>query len=367
MNKINLHIIYKDYHYVNNLAEYIISNHSRIFQVNSYTEESRIPAIFSGETREEDVYLICPEIYTGLRLKEKPGLFILLINNDDLFPAVTWKINRYQLGDVIVNSIIKIYSEYKNTQNTLPAGKEKTRVISLFSPAGGTGKTTVAVGASIQSAWEGKNTFYLNLEDIPSTSLYFQSRTGGGLSQALFYIQERSKNAAIKINGLKCIDLHYKVHYFSPQDSALDITKEGGNHLARLIGELKNSGQYDRIFIDMSAGINENTIEILNASDLILLITTQDLISQEKLKMACREQAFQRETKGKSIMEKSEIIINKSKEDGGGDYKVEELNGKGVLIKIPKVADLAITQGDRIRLDMNGPFGTAIHKLIGEL
>lgn len=368
MGRINLYIIHKDKNYVKSLSDYIMFCHSRLFQVYSSTEESRITEIISREMRQEDVCLISPEIYRSLPWEEKEGLFILLTDgNNDILPGNLREISRYQLGDVIVGSILRIYSEQNHQHMVLPTGSKRTKVIAVYSPAGGTGKTSVAVGASIQCAWEGKCIFYLNLEDIASTSLYFNGGSEGGLSQALFYIQERGKNAAIKIEGLKCIEPRYKVHYFSPHDCALDITEERGNHLANLIGEIKNTLQYDRIFIDMSSGMNRNNFTILNTCDRILLLTVQDPIVQTKVKLFYKELAFLWGTREEDIMDRIEIVVNKFEEASLGEPELKDKEGKESFSIIPRVAGLAIPQGERIRLDLNSPFGTAIHKLVTKL
>ena len=45
----------------------------------------------------------------------------------------------------------------------------KTKLVSVYSPIGGAGKTTIAANACINCAREGMKVFYINLETIGST------------------------------------------------------------------------------------------------------------------------------------------------------------------------------------------------------
>ena len=79
-------------------------------------------------------------------------------------------INKYQNADNFVSSILAAFSE--NGQGfALPGSDSKvSKVISVYSPVGGIGKTSICVALATNMSASGHKVFYLNMESTPSTS-----------------------------------------------------------------------------------------------------------------------------------------------------------------------------------------------------
>ncbi|QGS68934.1 AAA family ATPase [Oceanobacillus sp. 143] len=71
--------------------------------------------------------------------------------------------------------MLAIYYDRNQTAGKYLARSKQTKVLSVYSPVGGAGKTTIAVNLSKQLALNNAKVFYLNLELINTTSLYFSS------------------------------------------------------------------------------------------------------------------------------------------------------------------------------------------------
>jgi len=93
-------------------------------------------------------------------------------------------------------------------------------VVAIYSPIGGSGKTTVAVNSAVHCAKKGLEVFYLNLENFQSTPLYFNCKKERNLSELLRCLKQ-GRNVAAKIRQIKQKDADYGVHYFVPPEMSL--------------------------------------------------------------------------------------------------------------------------------------------------
>lgn len=367
MSKINLLIIDKDNDYVNCLVDYLISFQATKFSVNSFTEEGFLLDYLQKCEKSPDIVLTSADFYDKVK-ENYQGLIILLEDGKAAnVPSKGKTINKYQYGDRLVADIVKIYAEENTANYSLGIenlNPKKTKIIGIYSPAGGVGKTTIAVGASIQSAWEGKNVFYLNLENMSSTSLYFTGEQKGNLSSILYFLKNKNRNLSLQIEGAKCVDPQYNICYFQPPDSILDFNEDISEELSRLLWELKSTNQYNRIFIDMSSEINKNNLAVFRACDDIILVAQQNMASTVKIKCMLKELQLLMARENWGIMEKLKPVINKYALGNAIDVDQITFDGKENIIKIPFVEGLTLPQGEVYRLDLNSSFGKAIHELL---
>ena len=374
MGKIELVIIDKDADYVNCFLDYLMSEQAHRFLVSVYTEESSIAGFITEEIERATncICLVSHEFYEQVQHREK-GIVILLADKES---ALNQKnkgkaIYKYQYGNRLVAEIFKIFAEEGSTGDTYNTGftsnanQKKHRIIGVYSPIGGVGKTTIAVGACIQSAWEGKNVFYLNLENIATTPLYFQGEQEKNLSNILYFLKSKSANLSLQIEGAKCVDPLYKVHYFQPPDSSYDFTEDVSQELYRLLQELKITQQYDRIFIDFSSSINKNNLAVLRNCDVLLLVAEENPTSVVKIKCFLKELhlLLSREEEAE-FMERLYLVLNKTIHAEVDTVEDLSINQKGVLVRIPLVENLSTLQDGVCKLDLNSSFGKAIYKLL---
>ena len=372
MSKLHLLIADKDVDYVNSVVLFLTNMYSGRFILSCFTEEQRFIDYLEANMLprdckpEPDIVLLGSGFNADNYHAVFSGLVILLEDQLDRTKIQKKeekiKILKYQRGDILIRQVLQIFSDVSSKDHCLSAGDQKTRVIAICSSDGGAGKSVTAIGLSIQSAWEGQKVFYLNLEFIPSIELFFSGEQEQNLSNVLYYLKNTKKNIAIKLDGAKCVDPWYQIHYFKGPDSVLDLKEDIACELQSLVRELVSAGFYDRIYIDMSSNLDQNYLAVLETCDDILVVLTQDVISVEKTKKLVRE--FELLERGKDIplLEKVSLILNKY-EKIGVDTEEMKICGKSITLKIPRVTGLMIPHGSKYRLDMNSAFGTAIHEL----
>jgi len=364
LDKINLALLDKDKDYLNSFVEYVASTKSQKLQVIAFTEYKYLLNYLSEGQKQVDVLLVSRDFYKDVS-SNCSGVIILL---DDGKAEVCTRykniINKYQYGDKLTAEIMSIFSKNTVANYNFDFDEKKTKIIGVYSPAGGTGTTTVAVGASIQLAWEGKDVFYLNLENMPSTPLYFTGDQNDNLSTILYFIKSKAKNLTIKLDGAKCVDPLYKIHYFLPPDSIYDFNEDVSKEIITLLRELKGTNQYDKIIVDMSCEINKNNLAVLKYCDEIILVLEQDKTSEIKLQCMLKELRLLSPKNNCEIIEKFHLVVNKYSADTMWDEGKLKISEKELLIKIPWVENLTTFKEGLCRLDMNSEFGKAIYQML---
>lgn len=368
MSKIHLIIADRDEAYVDGIANYIVNNYSHRFQVSSFTEKEYLLNYLSSNKKEVDILLICHEWYIDSISKDEIGTTIILsggmLTNEVIDCEV---INKYQRGDKLVSSILNCFAEVNPNKYYISDKDKKTKVIAVYSPIGGAGKTSIAVGCSIKSAEDGKSVFYLNLENIQSTSYFFDCENSQSISNILYYIKEKKKNITLKIEGIRCIDPQYDIHYFSPPDSYIDLDEMSVDEMQYLLDKLKMSKDYDEIFIDMSSTLDEKNVSVLNASDQIILVLGQDDVAMTKINSFMNELNVFSKRNCLDISDKMIVVLNKCTQNRITKIEEIELDGKSIAVKIPAIHEPINIYGNNYRKEIKTGFMSAIAEILRKI
>jgi len=243
---------------------------------------------FLNHAQSVDILLINKRIYDSRMNTAKAKLVLLLSENN---PAGTQSntvsdsfetVYMYQHMDKLVSEIIRLFSD-KSLRNVSFSGHGNTRIIGVLSPSGGTGSSSIAAGCSILCAGKGIKSFYLNMEAIPSTDLFFSGDCSQTFSNVIYYLKGKCGNLQLRLEGAKCVDSGSGVHYFKPPENIRELSELTDREAATLVSELKKSAYYGYIFIDLSAELNTVNSAILQLADAILLVIAPDPRTMMKL------------------------------------------------------------------------------------
>jgi len=225
---------------------------------------------------------------------------------------------KYQHVERLIAGIFRVYSR-SGTGNMLPELHKKTMVISVFSPAGGSGKTGISAGCSMLCAQRGKKVFYLNLESLSSAPLYFKGESSRNFSNIIYYLKEKDCNIALKLEAATCSDAGSGVCFFLPPDSSTEMGELTPEELDRLINGFRQLSCYDIVFIDMPAGLDRNVISLLKASDVVVQVYGPDAASSYKRRILQREQDILCKKYSLDLSGKSVFVLNKHRGDETGE------------------------------------------------
>lgn len=283
MGRLSLIIADNDTEYLANFEKFLLINYPQRFELFSFFSADKL-SDFMTHVQSVDILIISSRIYESGMNTAKAKLVLLLSENS---PASTppdgfETVYRYQHMDKLVAEIIRFFSD-KSLKNVSISGHGNTRIIGVLSPSGGTGSSNIAAGCSILCAGKGIKSFYLNMETIPSTDLFFHGDCSQTYSNVIYYLKGKCNNLQLRLEGAKCVDTKSGVHYFRPPENIRELSELTDQEVAVLVSELKRSAFYRYIFIDMSAGLNTVNSTILQLADAILLVLAPDKRTMMKL------------------------------------------------------------------------------------
>lgn len=305
MGRLSLVIADRDAEYIRNLEKYLMANYPKRFEILSFTTCDSLSAFLDNQSH-IDILLI-----EGTMINEKvkaysTGSVIVLSENEDRDALHGYEsVKKYQHADKLVAEMIRL-STAKSIKDYTISGSKPTVIVSVVSPAGGAGKSCIAAGCSIISAGRGKKTFYLNLEDIPSTAAFFDGDADDNFSRVIYHLKG-SGNLWLKLEAAKCADIKTGVHFFKPPENIGEMDELDDQDVVRLISAFKSSGVYDSVFIDLPAGLDKRSHTVMKYSDVIVLVLKgSDTIIHTKTKqfsdfIDLSERIFRTEIKGKIL------------------------------------------------------------------
>ncbi|KAB3537228.1 AAA family ATPase [Alkaliphilus pronyensis] len=312
--KLKLAIVDTDLDYLNALENYLMNSFSQRFQVSFFTQPDYLLKELKKEDSKIDILLINSQLYCDTLSKKNIGIVILLIEellttSLDNLPCV----KKYQPGNQLMANLINIYVDAFPNQFLKPNKNGNTSVIGVYSPVGGSGKSTVAILTAYALAQEGKRVFYLNLENIPSICSFIDCTPSHNMSNLFYYLRNKKKNLLLKIEGIRQLDIGLGVYYFPPIEKLTDLEEVTSEELIYLIKELKNSNQYDYIIIDFDSTYNRDKRNQMNVCDKLLLVLNQTTVTNVKASILIKELERLSLEEDSISLENIYMIINKAK------------------------------------------------------
>lgn len=367
MARLNLVIADMDEAYTESIVNYLMSSHSQRFQVSSFTQKELLYDFLIRENKKTDILLICPEFYSDSLPKDRVTSIIFLSSGrlSEEVPDCGC-VNKYQHGEKLISDVINIFSEKCKSISLNNTGSKATKVAAVYSPVGGSGKTTLSTCMAKQCAKQGLQVFYLNFESIQSTSFFMDSRGDQGLSGILFFLKENNKNLQLKIEGTRLADSGSNVHYFLPPDSMFELEEIEPDEIKRLINELKAMGQYDIIFIDMSSALNSRNLAVMEACDEIFLVFPQDAVSCAKAEIFEKELDILKKRKNLDISDKITIVLNKYNSHMALEIDTVSIVDKSISYYIPIVPAMTSIKGNVDITDIFTEFCGSIQDLVSK-
>ncbi|MGE5630102.1 MAG: AAA family ATPase [Caulobacteraceae bacterium] len=212
-----------------------------------------------------------------------------------------------------VRHVFELDATKKKKTGNDASEKIATKIISVFSTKGGVGKTTIATNLAVTLS---------NLLNKKVALLDFDLQFGDVAICLNLYVKnsitEVVKDIANIEQDTSLIDEYLLTHYSGVKVLAAPVRPENAEyvtseHVNKVIEFLK--GRYDYIIIDTSNGFSDVAITALDASDMIIYVSTLDLPSIKNTKNGLEVM--------KSLNypnEKVRIVVNKSNESFGIKY-----------------------------------------------
>lgn len=187
------------------------------------------------------------------------------------------KIYKYSSVNFVFNKITAI-----SNINQLLIKENNTNVVMFYSPIGGIGNTTIALGVCKSLYQNYKKVLYINTETVQSFTCLLDNPNNYFISQDLENLI-REKSSEI-INKIEFAIGNNGFDYLLPFKQSISSLGIGENSLNYLIQVIKNSKKYDYIIVDSSSEFTLDKCRLMNDSVKTIITIGQDLISVNKFK-----------------------------------------------------------------------------------
>lgn len=240
-----------------------------------------------------------------------------------------YAIGKFQSVDATYKRITELYSSVsgrtiEKIKSNRISGSCKTILFTSFS--GGIGTTSMAVAAAIEAAQKGLRILYLNLEDIPTTNIFFKQKSSQNFSKVIYALKsEPNKNIQLKLDSLVTQD-ETGVFFYNEPDTALDMNELNWDDINNLLKQLSTSGTYDIIITDKPFNNNSNFFQFESLFDHTVIVCDGSQVSNHKATKAVEmikifEQGTSLEILSKMIIAYNKFSNKTSKEMTAGNLR----------------------------------------------
>jgi len=227
------------------------------------------------------------------------------------------KINKYQRISSIVAAVLEQYAKLSK-KNYNPDLKE-AKITAVWSPAGGVGKTSVAIAYALSNARDNKKVFYLNLEYFSSSPEYFRE-SGKSISSVFEMLENQEGDLKMLIQGISCFE--NGIAYLCSPDNYDDLCILSSENIHELVTAC--AALSDELVIDLSCVCDARVNKIFERADSVLLVMGKTTTGEVKLaQFMSQNDVFE------SIKEKVTLVVNK-----GADYSSPLIES---MISLPHV------------------------------
>ena len=262
--KIRLLIASSDGTYANHLSRVLAEKHAEVFEVSICSSEERMQEVLSNHRFDaallERQFLDCADL-------REVRLPLELWDDASAFRAEAGKyppIRKYQRISSIIRDVLAQYAAISSNKEVF--GNSQAHITAVWSPAGGSGKTTTALAYAAQKVAGGRKTVYLDLQCFSCSSVYFQ-QSGKSIS-SLF--EKLDSNIELLLQSVRQQDSDSGIYYFCQPENYDDINILTTADVMDLIDGCARGS--DELVIDLSSICDEKTCEILKMADTVFVV-----------------------------------------------------------------------------------------------
>lgn len=268
-----------DERYLRELSHYFMEHVPQLELVTFTKREKLYKYLDQGNTAD---ILLADEMLAETRLKELASGMTRIAMSVGMSLADGFEVvKKYQRMDSLADAVLMKYAENSGSLETV-RGDSDTRIAAFYSPAGGTGKTTLALALVAAGARAGLRTFYLNLEEIDSVKDIL-GNTPGSLSDVFLALKTKGMNVGIKLKASVAAEPVAGFHFLSGVESISEYDEINGKDVGRLLEAVREIADYDLVVVDQTSAFTERTREVLRQADQILVPMVQSEGNASKL------------------------------------------------------------------------------------
>lgn len=308
MAKINIVMADSDELYLNKITNYLLEKASD-FEICSFTSKESMIKFITDKGNKIDVIAFSEDLLNDAISAANISVKILLTDGSYTDIKDFEILNKYQKAEKFVNDIRMIYADKTGHIEAVKTGNKNTKIVGVYSPVGGCGKTTISIALAMAIAKRGNRVFYFNCEVINSTTDLFNNAPSGNMSEVYLAMKTKGANAELKIIANKYEDPTTNITYINPAESTLELNELSISELKSLTEILGKISQFDVVIVDFDSSFDERKMEILSVCDDILMPFSPDLLSINKMSVLMNEFRIHRNLR--ELFNKIHLVVNK--------------------------------------------------------
>lgn len=307
--KIKLAILEKDKSYLTRIVSVFGTKYSEKFEIYSFTDPD--VALATLYTAKIDVLLASDIFDVDATKLPNRCAFAYLVDSVGIDMLNNQRaICKFQKADLIYKQILSVYAEKASSITGFKMSRDEGKVIVFCSASGGVGSSTMAAACSVYMASKDKKVLYLNLEKFGSADMFFSGQGQFDMSDIIFALKSKKTNLPLKLES--CVKQDRRgVYFYSKAKIALDMIEMNADDTLRMLSELKATGEYDYIILDMDFGIDKDMLKIYRQAQEIILVGDGSYESNTKLERAYTALTTLEQNADAPLINRMSFIYNK--------------------------------------------------------
>lgn len=324
--RIKLAILEKDQSYLSRIVSAFNTKYADKFEIYSFTDPTI--ALSTLDSSRIDVFVASDSFDIDVSALPNRCGFAYFVDSSDIDTVRDQRaISKFQKADLIYKQILSVYSEKAGNVSGLKFGDESAKIIAFCSPCGGVGTSSMAASAAKYFAAKNNKTLYLNFEKFGSPDLFFNGEGQFDMSDIIFALKSKKTNLSLKLESCVKQDVS-GVYFYSQPKVALDVHELKTEDIIRLISEVKLTGAYDYIILDLDFTINIEELNIVRQSHSIVWVSDGSEIANTKVFRAYESLNIIDQNNDSSIMNRISLLYNKFSNKTG--KSIDNLNIKSI-------------------------------------
>ena len=282
--------------YVYRLTEVLQQN--RDLSISAFTSMEKLQEAM--ERNRFDVLLFDPDI-SRERLHVSGVKLALCLYSDECSNADLYrdypKVIKYQRVSNIYKSILNEYADKAGYSIELDS-RTNTKLIGVYSPVGGAGKTTVALAVACKLKLLGNSVLFFSTEQLESSSIV-NSHEEDGIAILVESVNDENVNFKVKLTALTRHGLD-DIDYLEGFIKLVDYDAVTGEEIEKVLKKIKTDSDYQYVIIDMDTNLDTINRNVFEAADQLLLVEKPGEIPNHKTEIFMK-QVFVQEQKNKLL------------------------------------------------------------------
>lgn len=278
-----LGVLDPDIEYAGHLMDYLNRKEDFLLDVRIFTnEESLKNFITQGIIN----ILLVPEYQMaetidGLDKNKRIKTVVILsagniINENNTYMSIY----KFQSTESLIKELTGIYLEEAGyiPKTGYSCDGKRMSIISIFSPCGGSGKTTTAFLLG-QLLGEQKKVLVINWEPFSNIRAQLEFKTSTGFSELMYFIKEKKPNVSFKIKSM--VHRIENIDYLMPADHCKDLYQLELKDIKLFLEILRKESEYDVVIFDIGF-LTEAVEEVFRCSKNVYLPYLKKEVLEEK-------------------------------------------------------------------------------------